>query len=75
MPHMKSPVPPPATTIRGAGPPSAPAAMKQDDPTADAFSSMGAIEDMKDFANNKPAGNSGANDNTSHQRGGRVRRR
>jgi hypothetical protein len=49
--------------------------MKQDDPTADAFSSMGAIEDIKDFANNKPAGNSGANDNTSHQRGGRVRRR
>jgi hypothetical protein len=71
--HMKSPVAPPATTIRGAGPPGAPAAAKQDDPATDVEYPR-AVEDMKDFANNT-GGNSGANDNAHHQRGGQIRRR
>ena len=47
----------------------------QDDPATDALNTIGAVEDMRDFANNKTGGNSGANDNTYHQRGGRVVRR
>jgi hypothetical protein len=75
VPHIQSYVPASATAIRGAGPPGAPAAAKQDDPATDALNTIGAVEDMKDFANNKTDGNSGANDNTYHQRGGRVVRR
>jgi hypothetical protein len=52
-----------------------PAAAKQDDPATDALNTIGAVEDMKDFANNKTGGDSGANDNTNHQRGRVVRRR
>ena len=74
-PHIQSYVPSSATAIRGAGPPGAPAAAKQDDPATDALNTIGAVEDMKDFANNKTGGNTGANDNTNHQRGGRVVRR
>jgi len=69
----RRPVAPPATTIRGAGPPGAPAAAKQDDPATDVEYPR-AVEDMKDFANNT-GGNSGANDNAHHQRGGQIRRR
>ena len=63
VPHIQSCVPASATAIRGAGPPGAPAAAKQDDPATDALNTIGAVEDMKDFANNKTGGNTGANDN------------
>jgi hypothetical protein len=71
VPHIQSYVPAAASVIRGAGPPGAPAAAKQDDPATDALNTIGAVEDMKDLANNT----GGANDNAHHHRGGRIRRR
>lgn len=44
-PHIQTYVPSAASVIRGAGPPGAPAAAKQDDPATDALSTIGAVED------------------------------
>jgi hypothetical protein len=62
--------------VRGGGPPNAPAVPKQDDPVATALDSIGAVEDFKDLGNSTIGGKGrGANDNTGHQTGGRIRRR